>query len=393
MRTFLRLLSLVLATVLLSACGQQDEVVSPLGKDEVVVQLSAGDAAAALGSRSVFTESKPVTVFVYQRDDNDQKTAQYSKVYKRAEGKVTTTASGSNSDLSTVSFDGGSLTVDGGHTYDFVLVVDMPKSATVSNGMISDIPNGADVMVGRADGCYAPKNAYSITVSFDKGYASDNGGNLPHLGSRVIVDASADINMLSDDDGSTITPINMGVISAEFHGVQEKASFNFGSTPMVGLTLTGKSGCSFKLENSDLLTNNTVDKTKLTKISSTTDKATYKGTLLPVPLASGSSQNKMDIDITVAIGDNQKPQKVSTRLFSAKSVELPAFEPGYQYTFTLVINGKKSSDPIKLYLTIEPWNSVSWYNGMGSDNVAQRLLSLKVGSWSSREWSNGMGGE
>ena len=392
MRTFLRLLSLVVATVLLSACGQQDEVASPLGMDEVVVHLSAGDAAAS-GSRSVFTESKPVTVFVYQRDDNDQNTAQYAKVYKRAEGRVTTTASGSNGDLSTVSFDGGNLTVDGGHTYDFVLVVDLPKSATVSGGMISDIPNDADIMVGRADGCYAPKNAYSITVSFDKGYASDNGGNLPHLGSRVIVNASADSNLLSDDGGSTITPVYMGVLSAEFHGVQEKASFNFGSTPMVGLTLTGKSDCSFKLENSDLFTNNIVDKTKLTLISSTSDKATYKGTLLPVPLASGSSMNKMDIDFTVAIGDNQKPQKVATTLFSAKSVELPAFEPGYQYTLNLVINGKDSSDPIKLYLGIEPWNSVSWYNGMGSDNAAQRLLSLTVGSWSTTEWSNGMGGE
>ena len=395
MKTFLNLLSLVVVcAVLLPSCGQQDDAALQQGKDEVVVHLSAGDAAATSVSRAVFTERKPVKVFVYQRSDDDPNTAQYSKLYEEASGTVTTTASASSSDLSTVSFSGGNLTVEGGHTYDFLLVVNMPGSATVSNGVISDIPNDADIMVGRADGCYAPKGAYSMKVDFNKGYATDNNGNLPHLASKIIVDAYPDDKMVSGG------AVKMGVGSVEFHGVRSKASFNFGATPMVGLTLGDDVLSSLKLVNTDLLTDQgNVNGDKLTQVSSTKEKATYdKGTLLPVPSSSGTGKNVMDIDFTVyfykeRISSTHTDRIITSSVLSAKSVELPEFKAGYEYTFKLVMEGKASSDPIKLYLSVKPWNNVDWDSGMGSDSDDLRLISVKVGSWSTTGWNATMGEE
>ena len=384
MRTFLRLFSLVVTTtILLTGCGQQDDAVSPQsGKDEVVVHLSAGDAATSSVSRAAFTESQPVRVFVYQRDDDNLTKAQYGKAYKIADGKVasTTTSDG----LSTVSFDGGNLTVEGGHTYDFVLVVNMPKNATVSNGVISNIPNDADIMVGRANNYDVPKNASSTTVRFDQGYedgvASDC--NLPHLASKVSIVASADDNLVSGGG------LKMGVVSAEFFGVDGKASFNFSSTPMVGLTLNGKTGTSFKLVNQDLLTAvGNVDQDKLTQITSSSDKAVYnKGSLLPIPLAVGAEHNVMNIDFTVNVNG-------VNNVLSAKSVELPEFKAGYQYTFDIKMKGKDADAAIDLYLSVEPWNSVSWDSNMGGDSSNAQLLNLKVGSWSSASWNASMGSD
>ena len=381
MRTFLRLLSLVLATVLLSGCGQQDEVASQQGKDEVVVHLSAGDAAT---SRAAFTKSQPVTVLVYQRSDNNLNAAQYSELYKRVEGTVTTTAAAGG--LSSVNFSGGNLTVEGGHTYDFVLVVNMPKSATLSNGVISDIPNNADIMIGRADNYDVPKNASSITVNFTKGYATEGDGNLPHLASKVVVSATADDALLGGNH------IRMGVGSVKFYGVQGKASFNFGSTPMVGLTLNGKTGSYFELVNSDLFSaQGNVVGDNLTQINSSTDKAVFdKGTLLPMPLPTGATCNPTDIDFTVYFYNGTT---VTSTQLAAKSVELPELKPGYQYTFNIVMRGKAADAAIDLYLSVEPWNSVSWDSSMGGDSSDAQLLNLKVGSWSSASWNASMGSD
>ena len=392
MGTFQRLLSLLVVAYLLCGCVQQDDVTSQLGTDEVVVHFSAGDAASvSSSSRAAFTSNNPVTVLVYQRSDNNLGSAKYDVPYKRAEGIVSGTDNGDN--LSAILLDGGDLTVEGGHTYDFVLVVNLPKSATVSNGVISDISNGSDIMVGRADNYIVPQGASSTTVRFDQGYsdgvASDC--NLPHLTSKVAINASVDDKILASGN------VRMGVLSAEFYNIQDNASFNFGSTPMVGLTLSGDTVSSFQLTNSDILTTNgNIIQDNLTPIASTSDKAVYdKGALLPIPLPANSDHNVMDIDFTVAIINgklrpNTNKQQVVKSLFSAKNVQLPEFKAGYQYTFSLVMNGKDKDDPIDLYLKVQPWNNTDWNSEMGNEG---NLLRLTVDSWNVTSWSALMGGD
>ena len=392
MGTFQRLLSLLVVAYLLCGCVQQEDVTSQLGTDEVVVHFSAGDAAVvSSSSRAAFTSNNPVTVLVYQRSDNNLGSAKYDVPYKRAEGIVSGTDNGDN--LSAILLDGGDLTVEGGHTYDFVLVVNLPKDATVSNGVISDISNGSDIMVGRADNYIVPQGASSTTVRFDQGYANGVASdcNLPHLASKVAIEASVDKTILASGN------VKMGVLSAEFYDIQNNASFNFGSTPMVGLTLSGDTISSFQLTNNDILTNKgNIIQDNLTPISSTSDKAVYdKGALLPMPLKTGSNYNYMDIDFTVAIINgklrpNVSKQQVVKSLYSAKNVQLPEFKAGYQYTFSLVMNGKDKDDPIDLYLKVQPWNSTDWNSEMGNEG---NLLHLTVDSWNVTSWSALMGGD
>ena len=365
---------------------------SQLGTDEVVVHFSAGDAASvSSSSRAAFTSNNPVTVLVYQRADNNLGSAKYDVPYKRAEGIVSGTDNGDN--LSAILLDGGDLTVEGGHTYDFVLVVNLPKSATVSNGVISDISNGSDIMVGRADNYIVPQGASSTTVRFDQGYANGVASdcNLPHLASKVAIEASVDDKIIASGN------VKMGVLSAEFYDIQNNASFNFGSTPMVGLTLSGDTVSSFQLTNNDILTNKgNIIQDNLTSIASTSDKAVYdKGALLPIPLPANSDHNVMDIDFTVAIINgklrpNTNKQQVVKSLFSAKNVQLPEFKAGYQYTFSLVMNGKDKDDPIDLYLKVQPWNNTDWNSEMGNEG---NLLRLTVDSWNVTSWSALMGGD
>ena len=392
MGTFQRLLSLLVVAYLLCGCVQQEDVTSQLGTDEVVVHFSAGDAASvSSSSRAAFTSNNPVTVFVYQRADNNLGSAKYDVPYKRAEGIVSGTDNGDN--LSAILLDGGDLTVEGGHTYDFVLVVNLPKSATVSNGVISDISNGSDIMVGRADNYIVPQGASSTTVRFDQGYANGVASdcNLPHLASKVAIEASVDKTILASGN------VKMGVLSAEFYDIQNNASFDFGSTPMVGLTLSGDTVSSFQLTNNDILTNKgNIIQDNLTPIASTSDKAVYdKGALLPMPLKTGSDHNVMDIDFTVAIINgklrpNVSKQQVVKSLYSAKNVQLPEFKAGYQYTFSLVMNGKDKDAPIDLYLKVQPWNSTDWNSEMGNEG---NLLRLTVDSWNVTSWSALMGGD
>ena len=392
MGTFQRLLSLLVVAYLLCGCVQQEDVTSQLGTDEVVVHFSAGDAASvSSSSRAAFTSNNPVTVFVYQRADNNLGSAKYDVPYKRAEGIVSGTDNGDN--LSAILLDGGDLTVEGGHTYDFVLVVNLPKSATVSNGVISDISNGSDIMVGRADNYIVPQGASSTTVRFDQGYANGVASdcNLPHLASKVAIEASVDDKILASGN------VKMGVLSAEFYDIQNNASFDFGSTPMVGLTLSGDTVSSFQLTNNDILTNKgNIIQDNLTPIASTSDKAVYdKGALLPMPLKTGSDHNVMDIDFTVAIINgklrpNVSKQQVVKSLYSAKNVQLPEFKAGYQYTFSLVMNGKDKDAPIDLYLKVQPWNSTDWNSEMGNEG---NLLRLTVDSWNVTSWSALMGGD
>ena len=392
MGTFQRLLSLLVVAYLLCGCVQQADVTSQLGTDEVVVHFSAGDAASvSSSSRAAFTSNNPVTVLVYQRADNNLGSAKYDVPYKRAEGIVSGTDNGDN--LSAILLDGGDLTVEGGHTYDFVLVVNLPKDATVSNGVISDISNGSDIMVGRADNYIVPQGASSTTVRFDQGYANGVASdcNLPHLASKVAIEASVDDKIIASGN------VKMGVLSAEFYDIQNNASFNFGSTPMVGLTLSGDTVSSFQLTNNDILTNKgNIIQDNLTSIASTSDKAVYdKGALLPIPLPANSDHNVMDIDFTVAIINgklrpNTNKQQVVKSLFSAKNVQLPEFKAGYQYTFSLVMNGKDKDDPIDLYLKVQPWNNTDWNSEMGNEG---NLLRLTVDSWNVTSWSALMGGD
>ena len=392
MGTFQRLLSLLVVAYLLCGCVQQDDVTSQLGTDEVVVHFSAGDAASvSSSSRAAFTSNNPVTVLVYQRSDNNLGSAKYDVPYKRAEGIVSGTDNGDN--LSAILLDGGDLTVEGGHTYDFVLVVNLPKDATVSNGVISDISNGSDIMVGRADNYIVPQGASSTTVRFDQGYANGVASdcNLPHLASKVAIEASVDDKILASGN------VKMGVLSAEFYNIQNNAKFNFGSTPMVGLTLSGDTVSSFQLTDNDILTNKgNIIQDNLTSIASTSDKAVYdKGALLPIPLPANSDHNVMDIDFTVAIINgklrpNTNKQQVVKSLFSAKNVQLPEFKAGYQYTFSLVMNGKDKDDPIDLYLKVQPWNNTDWNSEMGNEG---NLLRLTVDSWNVTSWSALMGGD
>lgn len=360
MKKLKSLLYLLLAGFLLVGCSKSDTLPLDVGDDvegaKVVVVASSSSAI----TKAAFANDVPLTLYIYLREDAavmNVATTPYKVATATADGSTTT---------HTFLVDGETLTVATCATYDFVIVADAPETSSVTNGVLSSVVNGADFLADLQT-VTVEEGAESIQVTFGES------GNIAHLISGVSVQATATDDFLTVVDDTNKT-VNLSFAYATFSSYPEKATLNFGSTPLA-LSNIGKSSYTLKGDGTA---------TEITTDNYTTAYASYDGYMLPYPLTGASTYNEVDIDFYIGVDG-------ANVMLQAKAVQLPAFEPNYRYTFTMEMDADADGDgTVSLYLSITDWDTSSWDSAMGGTDGS--FLNIYVGGWSSVSWNSGMGG-
>lgn len=346
--------------------------------DEVTVTFSAGNSSVL--TRAPFSENTPLKIYVYR--GSDFSVAPYKVVEGKTGGEV---ANG----LFSVTLTGGDLTDDdrltvrGGNTYNFVVVVNASSGATASNlgalssGVLTGFSHGMDILAGKKTlsvGLGQP----NVDVTFTEYGAVD--GKLPHLCCAVLTEAratSALIDKMKKDGGGTF---KYAVAGMDFKQCLPKsANLSFSGNPMA-LTVIGTAA---SYSASILGEEETVTDPEVVATSA-------QGILLPYPLRTGTTYNTLNIDFHLRVNGGGV-------LFEASNVQVPEFKPGHRYRFIVemdyTVPPDGEGDVITLLLSVEPWSSVSWQSPMGGDDSMQSLMLLSLGSWSSVSWQSPMGGD
>jgi hypothetical protein len=341
--------------------------------DEVTVTFSAGNSSVL--TRAPFSENTPLKIYVYR--GSDFSVAPYKVVEGKTGGEV---ANG----LFSVTLTGGDLTDDdrltvrGGNTYNFVVVVNASSGATASNlgalssGVLTGFSHGMDILAGKKTlsvGLGQP----NVDVTFTEYGAVD--GKLPHLCCAVLTEAratSALIDKMKKDGGGTF---KYAVAGMDFKQCLPKsANLSFSGNPMA-LTVVGSS--------TNYSASILGEEKEVNLVSDVARSA--QSILLPYPLRT-ETYNTLNIDFRLRINGGET-------LFEAPGIQAPPFEPGYLYRFIVEMDYEAPPDDyvIKLLLSVEPWSSVSWQSTMGGSEDTESLMLLSLGSWSSVSWQSAMG--
>lgn len=354
----------------------------PIDDDsEVVVTFSTGNGAAH--TRTCFSEGTPVKIFIYQHQSGGVNLA--GVPYKTVEGK-TEGVGDSNSQLSSVVLTGGDLsngnylTVRSGKTYEFIVVVSATTGAKLTDigfpasGIITGFTHGSDILAGREQVtvAYGTKN---LAVTF-KSNGADSQGNLPHLGSAVCIQGRVTEKLLKE--------LNTGSVSFAIAGMDFKQCL----PKSANLSFTGSSpalivqGVGFNTSYSANVLTTPVN------IDNTESVTSANGYLLPYPLQNTLGYNVLNIDFRLRVNGGEV-------VFQAPGLQTPSFDPGYRYKFIIELDyeAPEKEGVVNLYLSIEPWSSLSWQSGMGESDETDNLMLLSLGSWSSVTWHSGMGAE
>lgn len=340
MRIIHQIMTLAISVTLLASCSTQDDSQLVAKKGETVVNLTIGKANIL--SRAAFNDEEPVSIYVYKRNEDDSQN--FNEVYKTVTGKT------SNQDingLSPIVLDGSTkFTVESGNSYDFVLLVNQPSSAELSGGVLSKISNGYDLLAGRADNVEVPVSVTSQTVNVAINDGGANDGDLPHLCSALNIEVSANQDLIDGVGGGNLS---LGLVSAAFKKMGDKATLDFSQSPMA-LSTTVSDASIVKVANTEGGTQS---------VTQASQKLSYDGGfILPMALAAGESKNKIDIDFVVKVNDREKT-------ISLTDVEVPAFESGKRYTFHLTVNGSIAN----LTATVKAWETKDWNSSMGGTNL------------------------
>lgn len=350
------------------------------GEDEpdVVVTFSTGNSSTI--TRTAFADGTPVKMYVYRRSSSgiDLSTAPY----KIAEGH---TASGDGV-VSDVVFTGGNitdegqLTVRGNSNYDFVVVVNASPNAKFTDfgvlglGILSGFGHGSDILSGRKENVRV-NGQESINVVFTE-YGADAQGRLPHLCSAVCTEGRVTGALLNHLGGQ----LRYAVAGMDFTKcLPQSANLPFGGNPMA----LSVQAAGYTTSYSAAVLGNEVIVNDVARVAESSN-----GILLPCPLRFvGQDYNSMNIDFRLRVNGGEV-------LFQAPGVLTPPFRPGYRYRFIVELDYDPSNNgSVNLYLSVEPWNSTSWENGMGEGENTESSVILSLGSWSSVAWESSMGGE
>ncbi len=379
MKRFLNLFILLISLSVSVSCSKD---VESAGDGGVVVQFFAGDAALTKAANPFATE-QPLKIYVFKR--GNESVQDFNTVpYKIVTGKTGTTPDAVTG-LSPIILNGGDLadgylTIDDNCTYDFVLAVNEPDGATFGSGGLAEITHGYDLMTGRADGVAVAEAQTSIDITFRQG-GVDSDGNLPHLCSRIDIMATAETELIEQLSGS----LKLGISSAEFSRIYPKASLGFSGTKME-LETTGSRTSSYtiKCDTSPITVSTEGDFSDFDNL--TGDIAKFEGgILLPLPLLPNTTKNTVNANFYINVNG-------ADVLLVAEDLQVPEFLPGYKYGFYTVLKGNENSGAIDLYLSIEPWQTISWNSGMGAETEDDKIL-IKVGGFEGISWQNIMGAE
>lgn len=409
----------LLPAFLLGGCSNEGDGLTDAGDAGLVeLRIRAGSDAAA--TRAAFGEGTPVEILAYARQKATPEVEAFSgpaRVYV-AEG----TASGAKGDGASLSevtvarvnneaVANGKLLVEAGYTYDIVVLVNASprKSYTNDDGTekskfgvlkgtyVSGFAHGSDILAGRATAVRAENTGgvIPVEVSFTGDGTDgqpDAGGNLPHLGSAVKVEARLQQGvfdlLLADDKQS----VSLGIDGVRFNYCLPSSAnlpLGGGDNPrqMLYAVQVGGYNTSYTAE---AVESGVVSVTAPYDESRPKENAAVSGDgyILPCPLKNASDgHNVMNLTFNLLIDGGGV-------VLTANNVELPEFKPGYRYTFVVEFGVEPGTEKgkIDLLLNVERWNSISWTGAEGGyDDGADRVL-VNVGGWNGITYQIAEGG-
>lgn len=374
------------------------------------VELCISAGGGAVSTRTAFNEGTPVEILAYARRQDAPGTEAFAgpALIYVAEGMATglgeeeTALSG----VTVARVNGkvvadGRLLVEAGYIYDVVVLANTSSqeglelgngtkgtSFGVLNGMfISGVTHGQDILAGRASGVVTEQTGgvRKVKVTFEGDGSDgepDRNGNLPHLGAAVKVEAR-----LQQEVFDMLLKGNKRQVCLGIDGIV----FNYCLPSSANLPLVGGSAprkVAYVVQTGGYNTSYAVRtvQTEAVEVNAPYDEnkpdknvaRSGDGYVLPCPLKSVSEgHNTMDITFNLLIDGGGVA-------LNARNVQLPAFNPGYRYTFVVEfgIDPDTEEGRIDLLLGIDRWDTASWTAVEGGYDTGNRVL-VSVGGWNS----------
>lgn len=351
----------------MAGCSKQEQ--TPAGDNLISVRFSAGDVTTK--SNSPFAEDARVKIFVCNGDGTFNKESSVGNI---ASG--TSTFTGCNVDLEAA-------------TYNFYALVNAGNEAKFgsrSNKVLGGFQHGDRILAAKA------------TKAITLGDSDVDFGNMPHLEVALCTSVQVDDAFLTNAGGS----VEASVSSIEFNNcLPLAAGLDLNNDANYNYVTEANDGLKFSVENGAYNTSYVLaHPSSSATLSSSSDVYTSNpGFLLPCPLKAGQSTVTLDLTFNVTLGGG------STTL-EAKAVPIPEFKEtiggtptgtghalygGYMYTFNLHFN--YVAQTIDLYLSVAPWESVSYSGAMGGYDAAGSYgQTLLLGSWQNVSYTLVVGG-
>ena len=381
MKNTRRILSAILcpAFLLLGLCGCSNEPLSEPLREEAdkglcELRFDCGTLATRGGVAplTAFTDEAQVELLVYQREHQTGNAFESPEKTYVVKGKVE-----ANSTAITVTEVDGTatdkLSLPQGKTYDILAILnDSPKRELVNSDgspraifgswlgdYISSFRHGWSVLAGKQ----------TVDIAAEQTTATIDFGNLPHMNTAIQTKVMLDetmFNKLKNGDGK----VKAGLTSVKFnYCLPSSANLNI---PTDGKTLAynvipGSYNTSFEMYPRMV----TSEELSSAGAAYTSDM----GYILPCPLKKQGVNNEYDITFNLDLNG------YGTQL-RANKVSLPELKGGYKYTFTVKCKDTGATQgQIDLYVSVSPWDKVSYATDEGGYGSTEYFQNIYVGSW------------
>lgn len=335
------------------------------------LRFDCGTAATKVGL-TAFTEEAQVELLVYQRGYQSGSAFESPEKIYIVKGKI----EAGGTDIAITEVDGqttGRLSLPQDRSYDILAILNnSPKRELVNadgspkaifgsweRDYISSFRNGWSILAGKQ----------TVDVASDAQVETVTFGNLPHLNTAILTEVKLDDTMFSrlkaDDK------VTAGLTSVKFnYCLPASANINIptGSAALAYNVIPGAYNTSFemyprKVTNKDLF-------------AATESYTSDMGYILPCPHKKAGVNNEYDITFNLSLNGNGAELR-------ANKVSLPELKGGYKYTFSLEFKDTGATPgQIDLYLSVAPWDGVSYNTAEGGYGSTEYFQNVYVGSWS-----------
>ena len=362
---------------ILSGCKKEQPVGNGLPETETgtglcELRFDCGTAATK-GGLAAFTEEVQVELLVYQRGYQSGSAFESPEKIYTVKGKIE--ANGTTIVIAEVDGQAADkLSLPQERSYDILAILNNSPKRELFNGdgspraifgslqgeYITSFRNGWSILAGKQ----------TVDVATDAQVETVTFGNLPHLNTAILTDVKLDetmFNKLKADD-----KVTAGLTSVKFnYCLPASANINIptGEKALTYSVIPGSYNTSFEMYPK------TVTSKDLT--AATESYTSDMGYILPCPLKKAGADNEYDITFNLSLNGNGAELR-------ANKVSLPELKGGYRYTFSLEFKDTgATAGQIDLYLSVAPWDGVSYSTGEGGYGTFETFQNIYVGSWSS----------
>ncbi len=364
------------ALLVMGLCGCNK--MQPVGTE--VVSAGAGmcelrfdcGTAATKGGLAEFAEEVQVELLVYQRGYQSGNAFDSPEKIYTVKGKIEANGTA----IIVTGVDGqpaDKLSLPQDRSYDILAILNNSPKRELINGdgspraifgslqgdYISSFRNGWSVLAGKQ----------TVDVAGDAQVETVNFGNLPHLNTAILTQLKLDeqmfTNLKADDK------VIAGLTSVKFnYCLPASANINIptGDKELAYSVIPGSYNTLFEM----------YPKTATTAaLAAATESYTSDmGYILPCPLKKAGVNNEYDITFNLSLNGNGAELR-------ANKVSLPELKGGYKYTFSLEFRDTgATAGQIDLYLSVVPWDAVSYSTEEGGYGTFETFQNVYVGSWS-----------